>query len=217
MSKSGDFIFTETAGELRFVGDFEGLYQAQADPWGQSGTAEMAHYYDMSRRRMLELIKRAPKHILEVGCGHGHVTDLIKNNFPSCSVVGIDVSKTAVLSAKHKYPLCVFHVCDIADSASARGLDDAPFDVIILNQLLWYILDTLPAVLSNIHSILSAEGQLVISNAFAREQRYGRKIINQFHGAAEYFRNCPHFSLREAHYFDDGEEHQDGHFLLSPL
>lgn len=216
MSKSKDYIFHEIGGELVFVGDFEGYYQESSDPWGQSATREMGRYYRLSRQRLVEFVECCPNRgeILEVGCGHGHVAQLIAAQFPQSHVTGLDISVTAIDRARAGYPGLAFVAGDIADSDTVSKLATGRFNVIILNQLLWYILDTLPVVLGNVRTLLSDDGCLIISNAFARNQRYGTEIIDHFHGAVRYFCSVEGFYLHKARFDDDGEEHNDGHFLL---
>lgn len=217
MSKSKSYIFEERDGKLEFVGDFEAYYRDSVDPWGQSATTEMARYYQLSRQRTLDYIKMCPVRgrILEVGCGHGHVIHLLASYFPDAIVAGLDISTTAISQAQQHYPNYRFLAGNIADLELVDKLGQGSFDVVILNQLLWYILDTLPQVQANIASLLGTNGRLVVSNAFAREQRYGIETIDHFDGAVRYFRNSSTFHLLSARFDNDDEEHDDGHFLLA--
>ena len=76
------------------------------------------------------------------------------------------------------------------------------------------ILESLPNVMANIYSTLEDDGFLIISNAFAREQRYGTEFIDHFHGAAHFFSKLDGFKLIHACFYNDNEEHDDAHFLL---
>ena len=75
--ESGDFIFRENdKGALEFVGDFNGLYSANDDPWSQSGRKlEWSPYYNFSRARITNELKKysGNRNVLEVGCGLGFV------------------------------------------------------------------------------------------------------------------------------------------------
>ena len=56
----GEFIFQEDRdGKLQFVGDFDGLYASDIDPWEQSANGDLNYkkYYDFSRARLARVIK----------------------------------------------------------------------------------------------------------------------------------------------------------------
>ncbi|MFB0584303.1 class I SAM-dependent methyltransferase [Aeromonas salmonicida] len=219
MSKSGEFIFKKNSNDqLLFVGDFDGYYRSENDPWGQSASSTMSRYYSLSRERLMALISKVDTkdHILEIGCGLGYVTAMIAENLKSSHVYGMDISEVAIENARHKFTNLTFIQADISD-LTISNLPQSTYDIIVLNQLLWYILEPLPIVLSNIFLLLKDNGHLIISNAFAREQNYGVHIIDHFHGAAAYFSHLKNFKLLHAAFYNDGEEHDDGHFLLKKL
>ncbi|MCX9156181.1 class I SAM-dependent methyltransferase [Niveibacterium sp. 24ML] len=217
MSKSKSYIFKERDGELAFVGDFDGYYRDSDDPWEQSANAQMGRYYQLSRARLLTLAATSPNlgRILEVGCGHGHVTRLIAERFAGSEVCGLDISSVAIAGARQRYPQLPFFCANIGANPLPPELSGQRFGLVILNQLLWYILDDLPQVLANVRTLLASDGRLLISNAFAREQRYGTAIIDHFDGAVHYFRQAPGYRMLQARFDDDGEEHDDGHLLLA--
>lgn len=216
MTKSKDFIFKEVEQKLVFVGDFEGYYKHSEDPWDQSATANMGDYYQASRTRLVALLKQLPSavYIAEMGCGLGYVTAYLAEQIPNSQFKGFDISPTAIDKAKQRFPHLHFSQADISSAHFAEGHVTQKFDVIILNQLLWYILEDLPQVMLNMAHLLRPKGYLVISNAFAREQRYGTKIIDHFDGAAKFFRQQANFTLLHAAFYNDHYEHDDGHFLL---
>lgn len=216
MSKSGDFIFKRNPdNQLIFVGDFDGYYRSENDPWGQSASSSMKRYYDRSRERLMSLISKIDRkdHIMEIGCGLGYVTSMISDNFKNSNVHGMDISETAIKTAREKFNTLHFIQADISKPIP-KYLPQNTYDIIILNQLLWYILEPLPHVLNNIHSLLTDDGYLIVSNAFAREQHYGTHIIDHFYGATAYFSRQKNFKLLHAAFYHDEEEHDDGHFLL---
>ena len=57
MKTSGECLFKKNQeGQLEFVGDFDGYYQNDDDPWGKSTTdISMAPYYKKSRARTRDL------------------------------------------------------------------------------------------------------------------------------------------------------------------
>jgi len=222
MGDSGDFIFARRPdGILEFKGDFEGLYQSDPDPWGQSGgDPRMKEYYAFSRRRLLLTLNDLPwKTLLEAGCGTGHVAFQIDRSFhPQRKVFGCDVSESAIKQARQLFPWLKFNVQDIGDTEdpqmsawfeaqcdrvrrprhhpdppvgrslrSRRSVTDwGLYDVIVLSQTLWYVLNRLPAVFENALALLAPHGHFIIQMAFLDKQEYGREIVDGFNGLLRY-------------------------------
>lgn len=185
MSRSGAFVFDQADdGEIRFVGDFEGLYQADQDPWGQSGDDErLGRYYAESRRRVVDEVALATGGagvILEVGCGHGHVAARLAANLPDAVVVGLDVSPTAVARAGGLYPGLQFAVADFRDREAVRAALAGRLGsvgCVLLNEVLWYLIDSLDDVIATAHEVLAPGGVLINATAFLKDQRYGRDVL----------------------------------------
>ena len=129
------------------------LYKNEDDPWGQSGEdGEISHYHAHSRSRLVNQLKKInPDSLLEVGCGLGYTTKIIQQSIPKCSVVGMDISKVAISKAIKLFPNLNFVSGDIR---SASGRPHIKYDVVILNQLLWYVLESLYETFRNCFSIL---------------------------------------------------------------
>lgn len=189
MSRSKDYIFKKNNDTLELVGDFEGFYQNHEDPWDQnSNDSDMSGYYNFSRQRLINCIKSLNKNktVVEVGCGLGIVTSILQENLNTSEVSGIDISQTAIQKAKRKYTNISFSVGDVASTSFKY---DKTVDVIILNQMLWYILKDLDTVVDNVYKTLNNEAYLIISTAFLNEQNYGRDIIDGFDGLLEFCNN----------------------------
>lgn len=214
---SEGFVFKNRVdGGLEFVGDFEGLYKQSEDPWGQSGARDdIAPYYEFSRQRLATALLAhtagSPLRGLEIGCGHGHVTDFLRKTVGG-SWTGIDISNTAVLKARELYSECAFYTSDIRGALPFPPSAVGSFDAVILNQVLWYILGKLDDAVRNTVRLVKLDGVLVISQAFLRKQLYGKDVIDGFAGAVRYFAE-KHSNLRliESAY-DDTEQflHHDG-------
>jgi SAM-dependent methyltransferase len=187
---SKDFIFKNINGQLKFVGDFEGYYNNEADPWGQKGKDKrLKNYYNFSRKRLINTIKtieNEKSNILEIGSGLGFVTNKLKKHFPCKNITGIDISKTAVKKAKELFPNLNF----LEGNICSNNLElKNKYDIIIVSQILWYILEKLPIVFQNIEKLLNSNGYFIFINGFLKEQRYGREIIDGFDGLIQYILN----------------------------
>lgn len=145
----------------------------------------MGAYYAESRRHLSASIARYldKGSIIEVGCGLGHVSQGLAQALPDMRVSGMDISPTAIERARALYPELEFLVGDIA----ASGLSlPRRYDVLLLNQILWYVLERLDTVLDNAVRHLAPGGFLVICNAFLPEQKYGRDLVDGFDGLLRY-------------------------------
>lgn len=203
-------VFSEQAGKLRFVGDFEALYASESDPWGQSGNGPMAGYYEASRKTLLDVLRRlAFGNGLEIGCGHGHLTEQLQTGLYSSRVTGMDISAAAVRHARVLHPGVRFLQADIADKEFAAA---GQFGFVLWAQILWYVLERADVAIRNTISCIEPGGLFVISQAFLDEQRYGREIADGFAGVLKLMgKYADRLTLIEARY-DDSErfQHHDG-------
>jgi SAM-dependent methyltransferase len=218
-----NFVFQEVNGELELVGDWDNLYNSELDPWGQSCSADsvMKPFYIRSRSKIIDLIKQhqfsSVCKILEVGCGLGFFTQQLKSHLPSSIVSGSDVSDAAVRRASLLFPDTCFFQGDIRKQDFSKNIS-AKYDVILLNQLLWYVVDELDQVLLNTSACLvDSTSFVVLSQAFPRLQRYGKTKLDGFEGAVRFFKTLKFFELIECSYVDDASlPHVDVHFVLRP-
>ncbi len=189
---SKDFVFkTEKDDGLSFVGDFEGFYRSDDDPWGQRGEDNrLREYYAFSRCNILNTIdsfidsKAGSVDILEVGCGLGYVSSKLHTELSGdVNITGMDISPTAIEKAKVLFPSLDFIVGDICSECLNV---EKKYDIVLMVEILWYILEKLPQVFANIDGLLKNDGYLVFVNAFLKEQRYGREIVDGFDGLVRY-------------------------------
>lgn len=109
------------------------------------------------RSRLAEIYKHVTgecESILEIGCGHGVLLDLLN---PSCGV-GVDVSKRMIEQALKSHPRFRF-VC--ADAQTCE-LGDMTFDVIILSDLLNDLWDV-QAVLMHLRRYCNEDTRIVFN------------------------------------------------------
>lgn len=121
-----------------FVGKFEEMYQAEKEKYFDSW-----HQEDMrtlSKKICLDILEQYSfSRILDMGCGKGAFTHLIKkyNN----EVTGIDISETALKYARERYPDINFIIADL----TINGWDNFPifkeknFDCIVIMELISYL------------------------------------------------------------------------------
>ncbi|MEO5370050.1 MAG: class I SAM-dependent methyltransferase [Magnetococcus sp. DMHC-1] len=110
------------------------MYQDFDDPWGQT-TEKFATDKAIALNAIMKL---GANKVIELGCGLGHFTNKIASL--GVSVLGIDISTTAINRAKYNYPECHFTVGDILDFSI---YDNYCPDMIVMSEITWYVLDKL--------------------------------------------------------------------------
>lgn len=91
-------------------------------------------------RPALDLLARiplaAPGHVLDLGCGAGNVTAVLKTRWPEADILGVDSSETMLASARQALHGCRFEVADLACFEPVRQAD-----VIYSNAALHWLAD----------------------------------------------------------------------------
>lgn len=180
-------------GSLAFVGDFEGLYRDIEDPWAQSVADDrMGAYYLAARERLISIIQaeQEPGSVIELGCGLGQVCAMVNDAGVARRVVGLDISETAIEKARERYPHLEFHAADARRGwPSAVGGD---FNVGLMNQMLWYVLDDLSDVLTRLVEAVRPGGRVIVAQAFFRgTQEYGTNVVDGFLGLVRFVAKHP--------------------------
>ncbi len=104
---------------------------------------------------LIDLLDPKPdERILDLGCGSGELTELIRER--ANVVVGMDKSPEMIAKAKEKFPLCDFEVGD----ATSFHFDE-PFDAIFSNAALHWVVNYKEAV-SNMYANLKNGGRIVL-------------------------------------------------------
>lgn len=87
----------------------------------------------------LDFIKLQPKHILEIGCGTGFCTTLLREKYPQAQIIALDIAENMLRKAKRTYgdgESSTQYIC-----ADATHLPFAPtsFDLIFSNLTLQWL------------------------------------------------------------------------------
>ena len=113
MNKDGyrKYVFDEE--NRKFIGEFDKMYIAEKDGNFDSWKQDDVHFLD--KQICLQILKQYDfNSILDVGCGKGALTHLMKTE--NNSVIGCDISKKAVSIAGNRYPDIPFFSMDIQDA-----------------------------------------------------------------------------------------------------
>ncbi len=123
----------------------------------------MAHVWDPDRyltyadergRPFVELLARvgaeAPATVVDLGCGPGNLTVLLRHRWPEATVLGLDSSPEMIAKARAADDTTTWEVADLR----AWATDAEPVDVLVSHATLQWVpghLDLLPALVSRVN------------------------------------------------------------------
>lgn len=168
----------------RHIGLYDEMYKNCSDPWN---IEKLGVRLDM-RAALLLLEGRLGKvkSFLDVGAGLGLFSGLaaeaVWRESPDAIGLITDISPEAVrkVAVRLADPRLRFFSLDARTMESEPLLAGNAFDLIILGQVLWGILENLPEILASLARLLSPGGLLLISQHFFApgRQGYGQAIVS---------------------------------------
>lgn len=115
------------------------------------------------RQGLIDAVRVKPRRILDLGCGTGSTTLLLKQAFPEAQVVGLDLSPYMLVVAQIKAQKAGLKIEWVHANAESTGFPDASFDLVAASLLFH---ETPPAVsraiLRESFRLLGVGGQVVI-------------------------------------------------------
>ena len=122
--------------------------------------AQYLRFADARLRPALDLLAQvpldAPSRVVDLGCGPGTVTRLLRARFPATDLLGIDASEPMLAQARAAVPGCRFVQGDFASWTPA-----APPDLIFSNAALQWTGDH-PTLLPRLLGLLAPGGVLAV-------------------------------------------------------
>jgi trans-aconitate 2-methyltransferase len=110
-------------------------------------------YADERGRPFVELVARvgaeSPATVVDLGCGPGNLTRLLRERWPDAAVRGVDSSPEMIAQARLADPQTDFEVADLRDWVA----DAEPVDVLVSNATLQWVpghLDLLPGLVDRV-------------------------------------------------------------------
>jgi trans-aconitate 2-methyltransferase len=101
---------------------------------------QYSKFEDERSRPARDLIARIPAHTVanavDIGCGPGNSTELLRDRFPEAVITAIDNSADMIEAARKRLPGITFRMDDIA-----TWRDPGPFDIILANAALQWVPD----------------------------------------------------------------------------
>jgi ubiquinone/menaquinone biosynthesis C-methylase UbiE len=87
------------------------------------------------RQALIDAVKVYPRRILDLGCGTGSTTLMLKQAFPEAEVIGLDLSPYMLVRAEHKTIEAGLDVSWRHGNAEKTGFPDASFDLVTASLL----------------------------------------------------------------------------------
>jgi methionine biosynthesis protein MetW len=110
-------------------------------------------------KKVIDIVsRRAPRALLDVGCGTGDIAMLIKSEMPDCQVSGVDISDEAVAKANNRG--ITARVCNLDEQPIP--FDKASFDLVICGEVIEHLLDP-DRLLDEVHRVLRPGGTAVFT------------------------------------------------------
>lgn len=115
------------------------------------------------RRHLIHAVQGQPRRILDLGCGTGSMTVMLKQAFPHAEVTGIDLSPYMLIMAAEKAAQKGLEIQYCQQNAEATEFPAGSFDLVTLSLVL-HETPTIAAqnILREAYRLLSDRGELVI-------------------------------------------------------
>ena len=148
--------------------NFHGIEQGYLNPGAAVSYDPITQYVippneTWVRQGAIDAVKVKPRRILDLGCGTGTTTLMLKQAFPQAEVIGLDLSPYMLVMADHKAQKARLPIQWCHGNAEKTSFPDASFDLVTASLLFH---ETPPAVsiaiLRECFRLLVPGGQVVI-------------------------------------------------------
>ena len=117
-------------------------------------------YADERTRPAIDLVARIgvsePRRIIDLGCGPGNSTQVLRQRWPEAHIVGLDSSPEMIAAAKEAHPDGTWLLGDVA-----AWTCDEPFDVVYSNAAFQWVPDH-PALIPRLMGMVAPGGALAV-------------------------------------------------------
>lgn len=133
------------------------------------------------RQQLITAIKCQPTRILDLGCGTGSATLMLKQAFAQAAVIGLDLSPYMLVVADYKAQQAGLNIQWQHGLAEETGLEAASFDLVTAS----FLLHEMPPKISQLilrecFRVLKPGGQLIILDGNQKRLRHADWLIKIF-------------------------------------
>ena len=136
-------------------GPVQRFWNRMAGGWDANETPNRTHSMQSALGEM-----GTPRRILEIGCGTGSASAILKAHFPQAQITGVDLSPEMVRIATAKVPGVTFEPAD----ASRLPFADESFDLIAQNNV--------PVYFDELARVVAPGGRILITSTFGPHTPY---------------------------------------------
>lgn len=116
-----------------------------------------------NRQELVDRVRVKPRRILDLGCGTGSTTILLKQAFPEAEVIGLDLSPYMLVAARHKAEDAQLEIQWQHGLAEQTGFADASFDLVTASLLFHETpTEVAIAILQEAYRLLTVGGEVLI-------------------------------------------------------
>lgn len=128
-------------------------------------------------RLIKQIVLKPGERLLDVGCGSGHLLELLHKKHPESPLVGLDVDAERLKTAQKKLPQFPFH----SSSATHIPEPEASFDV-VTSTLMFHHLDTeqKKQMLQEVYRVLKPGGRFYLFDFSKPNRWYGKWFAQLF-------------------------------------
>jgi ubiquinone/menaquinone biosynthesis C-methylase UbiE len=133
------------------------------------------------RQALIDAVKVKPRRILDLGCGTGSTTLMLKKAFPEAEVIGLDLSPYMLVRAEHKAIEAALDVNWRHGNGEKTGFLDASFDLITASLLFHETpTDVAENILCESYRLLTVGGQMLVLDGNQKTLRQAEWLNNVF-------------------------------------
>lgn len=133
------------------------------------------------RQGLIDALRLQPRRILDLGCGTGSTTVLLKQQFPQAEVIGLDLSPYMLAVAADKADRQGLKIQWCHGDAAATGYPADHFDLVTASLLFHETPAAIaPALLREAHRILAPGGEVAILDGCQAHLRQAPWILDIF-------------------------------------
>lgn len=123
--------------------------------------AVVQHEVGMRVFDRLQYLNIKPKRILDLGCGPGYFSSLLKKKYPHAELIGLDLAQGMLIQARKKQTWRRQWAL-VAGEMNSLPFADGQFDLIFANQVIHWS-NALNAVFSELHRVMAVNACLMFT------------------------------------------------------